>query len=249
VTGKITEGAGAANSHGHNSDNLNTDNESCRGLNDDEQVLSTIPKTVWETLVIRHGANLPHWSCDRAIYHVVFRLADSIPSSVLNEWRLERDAMINMARKPGRDISEDELKRVNYLFSEKIEQYLDAGHGSCWLQKPEIAMIIAENLQHFEGKKYRLHAWCIMPNHVHVIVEPINSYLLSRIIHSWKSFTATKANKMLGLNGQFWQHEPYDHIIRSKEAYRFLCEYIWQNPEKAGLRHWPWRTIAWSDRK
>ncbi|MEI6425433.1 MAG: transposase, partial [Lentisphaerota bacterium] len=193
------------------------------------------------SLNITEGENLPHWTCDKAIYHVCFRLADSVPQSVCDQWRREREAIVENARQMNRPLSEDEEDRIRYLHSERIEKFLDTGHGSCFMARPEIAELVADALRHFDGERYRLHAWCIMPNHVHVIVEPVTGHELSAIIHSWKSFTAHAANKALGRSGDYWQSDAYNHIIRSMKEYAFQISYAWENPEKAGLKNWKWR--------
>ena len=211
-----------------------------------------------QSLQTSEGENLPHWTCDNAIYHVSFRLADSVPNSRRNEWLAERNSIEENAKALGRELMEEEKKRLQFLYSERIEFFLDAGHGDCHLKKPEIAEIVAGALKHFDGERYHLHAWCVMPNHVHVIVEvagnkvarPSRSGItpketdrdgLSTIIHSWKSFTAHEANKRLNRKGDFWQHDAYNHIIRSEKEYRFQLNYVWENPDKAGLDRWQWR--------
>ena len=85
-----------------------------------------------------------------------------------------------------------------------------------------------------------------MPNHVHVIVEAMPDNDLSKIIHSWKSYTAHRANEILGLTGAFWQQDAYNLIIRSRKEYHFQIQYTWENPEKAGLQNWQWR---WKNRQ
>jgi len=200
--------------------------------------------TDWDTLTIRKGDNLPHWSCDNAIYHVSFRLSDSIPVSKRDEWLREREDIFANARRQGRALSEPEQKRLQYLYSEKIETYLDSGQGECWLAGAEIAAIVENALKHFDGQRYRLHTYSVMPNHVHVIVEPVNGNELEAIIHSWKSFTANEANKALKRSGRFWQHEPYDHIIRNEREYCFQLQYVWDNPDKAGVTARRWRLVA-----
>jgi REP element-mobilizing transposase RayT len=195
----------------------------------------------WSTLTIRQGDNLPHWTCEAAIYHVSYRLSDSVPAGVREAWGRERESIIATAAQLGRPLSEEEEKRLQYLYSEKIERFLDAGHGACHMNNSDIADIVANALCHFEGQRYRLHAWSVMPNHVHAIAEPLRGQDLGKIVHSWKSFTANEANKVLKLSGQFWQHEPYDHIIRSEKEYRFQVDYVWNNPDKVGLTNWKWR--------
>jgi len=133
---------------------------------------------------------------------------------------------------------------ATYHVSFRIETYLDAGHGACWLKQPEIAALVADALRYFDGQRYGLHAWCVMPNHTHVVVQPLPGYSLATIIHSWKSYTATVANRRLRRSGPFWQHEPYDHIIRSAKEYSFQVDYVWRNPEKAGLRAPRWKVAG-----
>ncbi len=196
----------------------------------------------WETLKKYKGTNLPHWNCGNAIYHVCFRLADSVPRAKREKWLEEKRLLLEGSSHKNRILTKEERERLKYLLSGKIEKCLDAGYGECLLRKPSIAGIVKDALQYFEGRRYHLHAWSIMPNHVHVIVEPISGFRISQIVHSWKSFTANKINHQLGRTGQLWQHEPFDHIIRSEKEYLFLVEYVWNNPEKAGLTNCPrWR--------
>lgn len=193
------------------------------------------------SLAISSGENLPHWQCHNAIYHISFRLADSVPESVRQQWLHERECLISIAKKNSQELSEETERKLQYLYSEQIEKYLDAGYGKCYLSKAEIAKLVANSFNHFDKMRYRLHAWCIMPNHVHVIVEAIPDNDLSKIIHSWKSYTAHRANELLQLTGTFWQRDAYNHIIRSKREYDFQMQYTWENPEKAKLQNWQWR--------
>ena len=143
----------------------------------------------------------------------------------------------------GRPLSEHEQQRLQKLHSERVETYLDAGHGECWLRQAAIAQLVADALRHFNAQRYRLHAWCIMPNHVHVIVDPIAGNELPAVLHSWKSFTAKAANRILSRTGEFWQTEYYDHLIRDEGDYAHALRYLLENPVVAGLRDWPW---VWS---
>ena len=79
-----------------------------------------------------------------------------------------------------------------------------------------------------------------MPNHVHVIFQPMQTWTLAKIIHSWKSFTVHRANKLLGRAGEFWQRESYDHLIRDSNEMERISRYIANNPAKAKLGHWAW---------
>ncbi len=192
------------------------------------------------TILKRQGAFLPHWTRDGETYAVTFRLGDSLPSAVLESWLAERHDIVLTACHLGRPLSEDEEKRLQHLHSERVETYLDAGHGACWLRQPSITQLVADALRHFEGQRYLLHAWCVMPNHVHVIVAPLPGHTLSSVLHSWKSFTAKAANRQLGRTGEFWQEEYYDHLIRNAEDYAHALRYLTENPVKAGLAPWPW---------
>lgn len=192
------------------------------------------------TLNIRKGARLPHWTKDGATYAVTFRLGDSLPKKVLDAWLFERENIVKTAEQMGRPLSPDEEKRLDHLYSEKVGKYLDAGHGACWMKEARIARIVADALKHFDGERYDLLAWCVMPNHVHVVVKPYAGHELPDILHSWKSFTAHEANKALKRKGQFWEEEYYDHLIRDEKDYVRCAEYALANPEQAGLKDWKW---------
>lgn len=188
----------------------------------------------------RQGNYLPHWTREGATYAATFRLADSLPASVLESWLWERKGIVRIAEQMGRPLSGHEQKRLRELHSERVEAWLDSGHGACWMRRPEVARIVAGALAHFDEQRYRLHAWCVMPNHVHVLVAPFAGHALSAILHSWKSFTAKSANRLLGREGAFWQEEYYDHLIRDEEDYDHAMRYIIENPGRAGLTGWQW---------
>ena len=190
-------------------------------------------------LNIRHGAYLPHWTKDGAVYHVRFRLADSLPQEKLKMISDERKGFMNRIK--NRKPTKYELKRIDELFSESVEGFLDAGYGACWLNRNDVAKIATSTLTFFDQDHYDLYAWCIMPNHIHVVVKPDGNYQLQNIVKSWKSFIAKSSNKIIGRTGTFWQREYYDHIIRKEERIETVIDYVWKNPDKAGLKNWPWR--------
>ncbi len=192
------------------------------------------------TLKTRRGAYLPHWTREGAIYAVTFRLADSLPSAVIETWKRERDEIVLRAKEQGRELSVAESKRLQELFSARVEKHLDAGIGQCWMNRPNVAELVQNALKHFNGERYRLIAWCVMPNHVHVVVQPLPSFALESILHSWKSYTANQVNRMLHRSGAFWQAEYYDHLIRDDADFEHAVEYVLGNPRAAGLSNWPW---------
>jgi len=194
----------------------------------------------------RKGHNLPHWTKRGATYAVTFRLADSLPPHVLHTWRQEREDIIQQAGEQGCPLTAHEERELYRLHAKRIETFLDSGRGACHLAKSEIASLVQEALRYFDGRRYDLIAWCIMPNHVHVIVRPFEGYDLAGIMHSWKSFTAKQANRLLEATEAFWQEEYYDHLIRDEEDFRNQINYVLENPDKAGLQDWPWCRIQGS---
>jgi putative DNA methylase len=173
---------------------------------------------------------LPHWDHPGLIQSLNFRLADSLPASVVERWKWE------LTGKPDDEVTRQIFRRA--------EKYLDAGHGECWLRRPELAQMMEDALLHFDGQRYHLLAWCVMPNHVHALIETREGFSLADIVHSWKSFTATAANKILQRHGEFWQREFFDRYIRNAEHYKEVLAYIEENPVKAGLARvktdWSW---------
>ena len=203
------------------------------------------------TIKKRHGAYLPHWTRDAAWYAVTFRLWDSLPQHVIESWLFERKNIVKTAEQMKRPLSKHEEDRLQHLYSEKVERYLDAGFGSCYMKDKRIAGVISQALLHFEGQRYNLAAWCVMPNHVHAVVQPFAGMAntggtpvprseLPEILHSWKSFTAKEANKLLSRSGDFWQAEYYDHLIRHEADFNHAVRYVLENPIKAGLKNWKW---------
>lgn len=179
-----------------------------------------------------HQGNLPHWEQGSVWYFITFRLADALPASVVEEIKNERAHW-----KQTHDLdnlSPEELAEYHRLFSERYENLLNAGSGSCVLRDPAISKIVEDALHYFEGQRYELDEYVIMPNHVHLLVKPMPGHRLVDILHSWKSFTANQINKYLGKTGQLWQHESYDHIVRHERAMEAIRRYIRENPKVAG---------------
>ncbi|MGB7209894.1 MAG: transposase [Pyrinomonadaceae bacterium] len=178
---------------------------------------------------------LPHYDNDVLTQFVTFRLAGSLPKSVVAglSRNLERGL-----------ISEIDFHR-------EIDKYLDMSDGLTYLSDERIAESISETILKFDRVKYELHSWVIMPNHVHILITPLDDYSLAEILHSIKSFTANFANKTLGRNGRFWSPEYFDRFIRDREHYASAKRYIENNPVKAGLckepEDWRWSSVAKRD--
>jgi REP element-mobilizing transposase RayT len=173
------------------------------------------PKTASSRQGWHNRGYLPHFDGGETAQFITFRLFDSMPQDVLEKWR--NDA------------------KSDAEFRKRVEGYLDAGYGECWLQDHKIAQIVQDALFFQAGKTCKLIAWVIMPNHVHILIIPNAGHELSDILHSIKSFTAHEANKLLGRTGQFWQHESFDRYIRNYKHYANVINYIENNPVKVGL--------------
>ncbi len=187
----------------------------------------------------RTRGRLPHWEKDDAVYFVTFRLADSLPQAVLAEFRNEAEQLRAKLYDAG-ELTAAEKERLAKLTDDLTQAYLDRGVGECHLRDPRVAAMVREALLHFDGDRYRLHAWCIMPNHVHLMFDLTGEYKLEGVMHSIKSFTAHNANKLLGRSGHFWQREYSDRIVRDAKEYENKLGYIGENPSRAGLEGWPW---------
>lgn len=195
----------------------------------------------WTKLAISKGKSLPHWRCEDSIYHFTFRLHDSIPSSTIRRWRRERDILLKRAGTLDRKFTEQEIRRVNLLFSQKVDNFLDSGHGDCLFRQSAAANIVCSAIKHYHEQVYNIHAYCVMPNHVHLIAKFFDQVNPQRIVTNLLRYSARKINTALARSGKLWQHEAYDHIIRSPKEYRRQIQYVMRNPEHAGITRCPWR--------
>jgi REP element-mobilizing transposase RayT len=179
-----------------------------------------------------HSRNLPHWRQEGATHFVTFRLVDSLPQELLEQLRREREEWLR--RYPG-ELDPERKAQLSEFLWEWQEQHVDQCRGECWLAKPAVAHVVEEALRHFDGDRYLLGHYVIMPNHIHTLVRPLLGMELSEILHSWKSCTATQANRELNRRGAFWQEESFDHIVRDELALEKFERYIRENPSKANL--------------
>ena len=168
---------------------------------------------------------LPHFDSANTIQSVTFRLADSVPeSAIVMRW----DGLSSKQK--------IELQL-------KIEELLDLGHGSCILRNPQCAEIVQARLLKYDGQRYRLLAWAIMPNHVHVMFQPLEGFTMAQIMQDWKGGSSFEINRLLGLSGRLWLPESFDRFIRDSDHYDNSLRYIEYNPVKAGLapipERWP----------
>ena len=124
---------------------------------------------------------------------ITYRLVDSLPRRLVDSW--------------ADDLQNLEPSTARTELSTQVADALDRGLGACWLWQSKIAEIVEQSLLDFDGQRYRLVAWCIMPNHVHAMIWPIEGVPLARIVQSWKSFSAMQCNRLLQRSGTFWARE------------------------------------------
>src|SRR5216110_457264 len=188
--------------------------------------------------------HLPHWDQEGATYFVTFRLADSIPNTLLIEWHDELQTWLKFHPRPWDHKTAKEYER---RFVDGPEKWLDRGHGECHLRNQRLAAIVANALRHFDRERYRLDAFVVMPNHVHVLVQPKSGHSLSEILHSWKSFSAHSINKALHRKGDFWMEESHDRMVRDFEELERYRDYIKENPVAAKLGEGEFILELWDD--
>jgi REP element-mobilizing transposase RayT len=215
-----------------------------KGTPDSKKSSAGVPPAIFPlssgTVSIRNRGHLPHWESATATYFVTFRLADSLPQKALQKILFARKDIPATAAQMGRALSDVERKQLKKLNTSRIEKYLDEGVGGCFFRDSTIARVVVDSLHQFHGTRYQLFAWCVMPNHVHVVFKILSGNTLPKILHSWKSFSAKKANKILGRSSQLWQREYYDHMVRDEVEFHHAVQYVIENPERAGLIDWPW---------
>jgi putative transposase len=194
--------------------------------------------------------HLPHLQPPGATLFITFRLAGSIPVEVLRLLEEEREQIekrvASITDPNERRRADEERRRV---FG-KWDKVLDSEQsGPRWLQDERIAELVRDSLHHLDNQKYTLDAFCVMPNHVHLVCTPLriggeNYHAIGSIMHSLKRFVALNANELLGRRGDFWQHENYDHVVRGEAEFNRIVAYVLNNPVSAGLvarpEDWKW---------
>lgn len=169
---------------------------------------------------------LPHFDSGDVVQHVVFRLQGSLPAPVL-----------------------ERLRNAPEDFGLALDEALDRGGvGPTWLADPACADIVADALTGFDGARYSLLAWVVMPNHVHVLITQAEGWPLGKVVKSWKGYTARMINRRLSLTGAFWAPDYFDLYMRDEAQTIAAAAYIEANPVKAGLcrdaMDWRWSSAA-----
>ncbi len=170
--------------------------------------------------------HLPHYDHPDLIQAITFRLYDSMPANLRYEWAY----LIG--------INQPEVHLA------KIQSYIDRGLGSCLLRNPLVAQIVEDCLLKYHLLRYRLLAWVIMPNHVHVLILPISGWSLATIVRDWKGYSTRLINAGTQHDGSIWHRNYFDRYIRDENHLERAVLYVHNNPVKAGLvtdpRAWPY---------
>jgi REP element-mobilizing transposase RayT len=186
------------------------------------------------------AGKLPHWYQPG----VTYRTDDSLPRAVADLWyRRRHDWLRRHGIDPSKprwnarlgELPDAQQREFHNTFSREFLEHLDTGYGAGVLKRPELATIVADNLRHFDGQRYILGDFVVMPNHVHLLVCLLGATDIEKQCFSWKKYQATQINRALGRLGRFWHEESFDHLVRSPEHFEYFRRYIADNPLKAGL--------------
>ena len=194
-----------------------------------------------------HRRNLPH-IIPREIplfitYHLDFQFPPELKQKLFEKKH-------NYAKQ--RKLSYREIFNFEFKIFEDFDNYLTSNKLlPKWLSNQELAQIVFDSLHYVNSKFYKLHCFCVMPNHVHVLLTLLNDdqdkpHSLPYIMQNHKRFTARECNKVLGLKGKFWHQEYFDHFCRSDKEFNSIIWYILNNPVKAKLaQKWQDYQFTW----
>ncbi len=195
--------------------------------------------------------NLPHIQPRGSTFLINFRLAGSLPQIVIEDLKAKAEQLEHtlqtIANPAERFRHKDQEQRK--LFGKWDDTLHKSQTGPFYLKDVLIAQIVADAIRYHDGDWFELVAFCIMPNHAHIVLTPFKSsetadYSLTKIMHNIKRNSAKQANTALGRTGQFWQHESYDHFVRDEAELGRILQYVINNPVKAGLvadwQDWKW---------
>ena len=192
---------------------------------------------------------LPHFQPAEATFFVTFRLMGSVPMEVVQ--RLQGNyELVQKGILEQKDLTEKERRELAYIEQKRFfvatDEFLDANlNEPYWLREKSVAEMVAEALHYRDGRQYNLHAYTIMPNHVHVMMTLLpGAPVLFSVMQHLKKNSAIKSNKLLKRTGlAFWEKESYDHVVRDETEFYRILNYILRNPVKAGFvqewKDWP----------
>jgi REP element-mobilizing transposase RayT len=199
----------------------------------------------------QYERNLPHYQPHGGRFFITSRLAGSLPHSFIEQLHHEAEALY----KDQLEKQDPEARKVlswKHFFN-KLDEALGRNRSSPdWLKNPEIANVVVNAIKFYEHQRYVIDAFCLMPNHIHLVIKPLpdqngDDHSLALIMKTIKGFTARKCNGILHRHGDFWLHENFDHCIRDDDEFFRIIRYVIENPVKAGLVEdwldWPWTYV------
>ena len=194
--------------------------------------------------VLKCDRRLPHWAQAGVVCFITFRTHDSMPEATIQRFQADRRHWLRC-----HNVDPDhgdwrqklqELKRADQVefyrdFSTRWHDSLDGCAGECLLAKSELNKIVADSLLCFDGDRYEMTDFVVMPNHCHLLAAFQDGDQMLAQCTSWKRFTARRINETIGRQGSFWQQDGFDHLVRSQEQFQHFRRYIANNPKKAKL--------------
>ncbi|TAG39862.1 MAG: hypothetical protein EAZ31_08850 [Cytophagia bacterium] len=186
---------------------------------------------------------LPHIYPKGAVFFVTFRLFGSLPAHVLSEWQQNKEQALEKIKIKELDNTEkdsllyNEEKRFFASYDKLLDKYSSTKD---YLKNPIVANTVAQKIREFDNVLYDLEAYCIMSNHVHLLIDTqlyaeLPKYSFSKVMQYIKGGSAFLCNKELNRKGYFWEDESYDHFVRNEEEKSNIVQYILNNPIKAQL--------------
>ena len=175
---------------------------------------------------------------------ITWRTYDSMPRDVMDRWLADRNEWLRGHainprsehwRRSLAKLSIAEQHKFHDTFSARFEALLDDCHGECVLRRPELAKIVGDSLRHFDGERYVMTDFVVMPNHAHLLAAFPSADDMLKQCESWKHYTAVKINRQLGKRGRFWEVDGFDQLVRSEEQFEYYRQYIADNPQRARL--------------
>jgi REP element-mobilizing transposase RayT len=202
----------------------------------------------WRTTMDFYKRNLPHWQPGGAEFFVTCRLAGSLPRDAVELLKQKRKKFRSKNKRS--DVSPERKVKFEAELFKFYDQLLDKpSSGPVWLSNDRAARIVMESLRYYDQRYYKLYAFTIMSNHIHLVFRHLKdnydvNFPVTEIMKSIKSFTGKECNKLLGRSGQFWQAESFDRVIRDEEELENVIFYTLNNPVKAKLisvwEDWPY---------
>jgi putative transposase len=195
--------------------------------------------------------NSPHYQAEGTTYFVTFRLVGQVCEKNAEQLK---SANINLKRTPSLPlIKQMHANRYYNLLDKEPNKEMELGN-------PETADLVAQAIKHQHEKEYNLIAYCIMPDHVHLVFHidqldesakqqnGISPYVVTNILGSLKKYTDLHTKDMHHADGETWQHESYDRILHNRNELERVISFVVHNPVEAGLvsnwQEWRWSFVT-----